>query len=248
MKVILCGICGHMGREVFSLSEDAASGFEVVCGVDASPAFGMPIPVYKSFSEVCESADCIIDFSHHSATRDIVSFALEKSLPLVVATTGQTEEERKMIEDAATSVPVFFAANFSIGVALLCALAKKAASVMTGAEIEIVETHHDRKLDAPSGTALAIADAVKEVRPGAEVVCGRSGHAKRCADEIGISSVRIGNVVGIHEVLVGTKNETLTLKHEAHDRALFASGAVAAAKFTVGKEPGLYSMTDMISI
>ena len=119
---------------------------------------------------------------------------------------------------------------------------------MGDAEIEIVEIHHDRKLDAPSGTALAISDAVKEARPDSKIVCGRSGHAKRETNEIGISSVRIGNVVGIHEVIVSTGSETLTLKHEAHTRALFASGAVAAAKYLAGREPGLYTMNDMIRI
>ena len=145
-------------------------------------------------------------------------------------------------------IPVFFAANFSIGVALLCALAKKAASVMEGAEIEIVEIHHDRKLDAPSGTALAIADAIKEARPNAKAVCGRSGHAKREPDDIGISSVRYGNVVGVHEVIVASQNETVTLKHEAVSRSLFASGAITAAKFLVGRPAGLYTMKDMISL
>ena len=248
MDIIISGICGHMGREVYEIARDPSSGMNVVAGIDASPAFGMPVPVFKSFAEVDCRADCIIDFSHHSATSALVPFAVSKKIPLVVATTGQTDSERALIAAAAKAIPVFFAANFSIGVALLCALAKKAAAVMDGAEIEIVEVHHDRKIDAPSGTALAIADAIKEARPESEVVCGRSGHAKRGADEIGISSVRIGNVVGVHEVLVGTQNETVTLKHEAHSRALFASGAVAAAKFLAGKEAGLYTMNDMIQI
>ena len=248
MNIIISGICGHMGREVLAIVDDPSSGITAVAGVDTTPAFGMPVPVYKTFDEIGEAADCIIDFSHHSATGALTSFAADKKIPLVVATTGQTDEERALIAEAAKEIPVFFAANFSIGVALLCALAKKTASVMEGAEIEIVEIHHDRKLDAPSGTALAIADAIKDARPESEVVCGRSGHAKRAEGEIGISSVRIGNVVGVHEVLVGTHNETITLKHEAHNRALFASGAVAAAKFLAGKEAGLYTMNDMIRI
>ena len=248
MEIIISGICGHMGREVLALADDPSNGLSAVAGVDKTPSFGMPLPVYPTFDEIELSADCIIDFSHHSATSDLTSFAVDKKIPLVIATTGQTDEEKEMIAEAAKTIPVFFAANFSIGVALLCALAKKTAAVMEGAEIEIVEIHHDRKLDAPSGTALAIADAIKEARPDSEVVCGRSGHAKREAGEIGISSVRIGNVVGVHEVLVGTPNETITLKHEAHNSALFASGAVAAAKFLAGKEPGLYTMNDMIRI
>ena len=119
---------------------------------------------------------------------------------------------------------------------------------MSGAEIEIVEVHHDRKIDSPSGTAIALSDAIKEARPELRAVCGRSGHAKREKDEIGISSVRIGNVVGVHEVIVGTQNETVTLKHEAGSRTLFAEGALTAAKWLADKAPGLYSMKDMIKI
>ena len=248
MNVLLSGICGHMGLEVLAQTKDPASGVTVAAGVDPAPSFGMPVPVYKSFDDADCRADCIIDFSHHSATGALTEYAVKNNVPLVIATTGQTDEEKDMIAKAAEKIPVFFAANFSIGVALLCALAKKTASVMEGAEIEIVEIHHDRKLDAPSGTAIAIADAIKEARPDSYAVCGRSGHAKREKDEIGISSVRIGNVVGIHEVIVSTGNETVTLKHEAHTRALFASGAVAAAKFLADKEPGLYTMKDMIRI
>ena len=248
MRIIISGICGHMGQELYHLTLDPSRTVEAVCGIDAAPSFGMPVQVYKTFDEVGEKTDCIVDFSHHSATAALTAFAVETNTPLVIATTGQTDEEKKMIEEASKSVPVFFAANFSIGVALLCSLAKKTAAVMNDAEIEIVETHHDRKLDAPSGTALAIADAIKEARPGAETVCGRSGHAKRKSEEIGISSVRIGNVVGIHEVLIGNGNETITLKHEAHSRALFASGALVAARFVADKTPGLYTMKDMIKL
>ena len=164
----------------------------------------------------------------------------------MLATTGQTEEEKAMITKAAESIPVFFAANFSMGVALLIDLAKKAAQTMPDAEIEIVEAHHDRKLDAPSGTALAIANAIKEVRPEATFNMGRSGYAKREPNEIGISAIRMGNIVGIHEVMIGTQNQTITLKHEAHSRALFAEGALQAAAFIADKPAGLYNMESLI--
>ena len=248
MNILLSGICGHMGNEVLLASQEADSCVSVTAGVDPFAKEGLPVPVFQSFDEVTGDFDCVIDFSNHAATAALTDFAVKNTLPLVIATTGQTEEQRQMIEKASRSVPIFFAANFSIGVALLCALAKKTASVMKDAECEIVEIHHDRKVDAPSGTAIALADSICEVRPGSRVVCGRNGHEKRGSDDIGISSVRIGNVVGVHEVLVGTKYETVTLKHEAHDRALFASGALAAAKFLVGKEPGLYTMQDMINL
>lgn len=248
MNILLSGICGHMGNEVLKASCEGESGVTVTAGVDPFAKEGFSVQVFSSFDEVTGDFDCVIDFSNHAATAALTDFAVKKSLPLVIATTGQTEEQRQMIEKASYSIPVFFAANFSIGVALLCALAKKTAAVMKDAEVEIVEIHHDRKVDAPSGTAIALANSICEVRPESRVICGRSGHEKRGENDIGISSVRIGNVVGVHEVLVGTKYETVTLKHEAHDRALFASGALAAAKFLVGKEPGLYTMQDMIKI
>ena len=165
----------------------------------------------------------------------------------MIATTGQTDEERAAIEEAAKEIPIFFAANFSVGVALLIELAKKAAAAMPDAEIEIVEKHHDRKVDAPSGTALAIARALQTVRPNAEIVTGRSGFGKRTKEEIGVHAIRMGNIPGEHEVLIGTNNQTISLKHETHDRAVFAEGALAAAAFLQGKPAGLYDMQDLLA-
>ena len=159
MRIILSGICGYMGREVMKLAKKGLRGSEVVFGVDINadgPIDG--IPTSKSFDTVCANADCIIDFSHHSCTKALCDFAVANNLPLILATTGQTPEENEMIREASAKIPLFRAANFSLGVALLIELAKRAASAMPEAEIEIVETHHDRKLDAPSGTALAIAN------------------------------------------------------------------------------------------
>ena len=166
----------------------------------------------------------------------------------MIATTGQTDEERAKVAEAAKTVPIFFAANYSVGVALLIKLAKQTAAVMKDAEIEIVEMHHDRKVDAPSGTALAIGRALQEVRPEATLVTGRSGMGKRTKEEIGIHAIRMGNVVGTHEVIVGTNNQTITLKHEAHSRALFAEGALAAAEFLIGKPAGLYDMNALLAM
>lgn len=249
MKVLVSGMLGHMGKEVVNLAIQNYRGAELVCGVDpmaSAEMSSLEIPVYASFDEVKEEVDVIVDFSHHAATKDLVAYATAKNLPLVLATTGQTEEEKAMIDAASKEIPLFFAANYSLGVALLIDLAKKAAAMMPEAEIEIVEMHHDRKLDAPSGTALAIAKGIQEVRPEAPITTGRSGMAKRTKEEIGIQSVRLGNIVGIHEVLVGTPNQTITLKHEAHSRALFAEGALAAAAFLVSQQPGLYDMKSLI--
>jgi len=250
MKIILSGICGFMGREVLKQAQKGVRGAEVVFGIDINangPVDG--IPTSTNFDCEIPQADCIIDFSHHSCTKQLTDFAIKHNLTLVLATTGQTDEERQMIFDAARKVPVFFAANFSLGVALLIELAKNAAAAMPEAEIEIVETHHDRKLDAPSGTALAIANAVKAVREGSEITSGRTGQCKRKANEIGIQSLRYGNIAGIHEVIIATNSQTITLKHEAHDRSLFAEGAVAAADYMTrnGMKPaGMYDMNNLL--
>ena len=247
MKILLSGISGHMGREVVKLAQAGYRGSELTAGVDAFADGSEPVPTAKSFAEACYDVDCIVDFSHHSLTHELLDYAVAHKLPVVLATTGQTAEEREYIETASRQIPVFFAANYSLGVALLIELAKKTVQVMPEAEIEIVEKHHDRKLDAPSGTALAIADAIKGVKENVFTVCGRSGQGKRTKEEIGIHAIRMGNIVGEHEVIVGTPNQTITLKHEAHSRALFAEGALAAAEFLVCKGPGLYDMSGMIS-
>lgn len=246
MKILLNGLGGHMGKEVEKLINSGCRNAELVAGVDAFSRETFSVPCAESFDTACTDVDCIIDFSHHLCTMDLLSFACKNKLPVVIATTGQSEEERQAIKDASKQIPVFFASNYSMGVALLTELAKKTAAVMGDAEIEIIETHHNRKIDAPSGTALSIAQAIKEVRPNAENVCGRSGHCKRTFDEIGIHSVRMGNIAGIHEVIIGTENQTITLKHEAHSRALFAEGALAAAEFIIGKDAGLYDMKSLV--
>ena len=246
MRILISGLGGHMGAEVEKLCAAGCRGAEAVAGVDLMGWQNCTLPCAPDFESARTDVDCIVDFSHHSCTDALLAFAKKNALPLVLATTGQTEEERAAIEAAAKEIPIFFAANFSLGVALLIELAKKAAAAMPDAEIEIVEKHHDRKLDAPSGTALMLAEAIRQVRPSAYPVTGRSGHSRRTADEIGIHAIRMGNIVGEHEVIIGTPNQTITLKHEAHSRALFAEGALAAAAFIVGKPAGLYTMEDLV--
>ena len=248
MKILVVGLGGHMGREVGRLASAGLHGAELAGGVSPHGCTEFDVPCAPDFSTARTDVDCIIDFSNHGLTEQLLSFAVANGLPLVLATTGQTEAERAAIEKAAERIPLFFASNCSIGVALLVELAKKTASVFPDAEIEIIEKHHDRKLDAPSGTALTIANALCEVRPDATLHTGRSGHAKRTKEEIGIHAIRLGNIVGEHEVLVSTGNETITLKHEAHSRALFAEGAIAAAAFLQGKGPGLYTMNHMVRL
>ncbi|MBE6645789.1 MAG: 4-hydroxy-tetrahydrodipicolinate reductase [Ruminococcaceae bacterium] len=248
MNILLNGICGHMGREVAKLASAGYRGATLAVGVDPN-ADGTEAPVsVKGFGEIIPlgNVDCIVDFSHHSCVSELLDFAEKNGIPTVVATTGHTHEEVERIRRASKNIPVFFSANMSLGVALLVELAKTAAAAMPDAEIEIIEKHHDRKIDAPSGTALMIADAICEVRPEAYTNLGRSGQGKRSADEIGIHAIRMGNIVGEHEVLIGTQNQTITLKHEAHSRALFAEGALAAAAFLVGCDAGLYDMKSLV--
>ena len=244
MKLLISGLAGHMGQELAKMAS-ADNAFCVVAGVDQRAAAG-ELPCYPSFAEAPTGVDMIIDFSHPSVLADLLQFAVSNRIPAVIATTGYTPAQKDDIAKAAKKIPIFYAANYSVGIAVLIDLAKRAAAAFPNAEIEIVEAHHDRKVDAPSGTALAIAEAIREVRPKATLNPGRSGNEKRTPEEIGIHSIRLGNIVGEHEVLIGTPTQTLTLRHEAHTRALFAEGALAAASFLCGKPAGLYDMNSML--
>ena len=247
MKIVINGILGFMGKEVRKLCDASYRGSEFFCGVDVF-ANGEDKDVFSSLDTVTniDGADCIVDFSHHEATPALLEYAVAKNVPVVLATTGHTDDEIKLIYEASKKIPVFYSANMSLGIALLVELAKKTAEAMPDAEIEIIEKHHNRKIDAPSGTALMIANALKEVRPDSYANNGRSGQGKRTKNEIGIHAVRMGNIVGEHEVIVGTENQTITLRHEAHSRALFAEGALAAAAFISDKPAGLYDMKSLV--
>ena len=236
-----------MGREVEKLCREGYRGASLALGV-APGADGCSEGVFRSFEDIgsLEGVDCIVDFSHHSCVTALLDFAVANRIPAVVATTGHTDEELMAISEAAKSIPVFFSANMSLGVALLVELAKTAAAAMPEAEIEIIEKHHNRKLDAPSGTAIMLANAICDVKPEAYAKFGRAGQGKRTPEEIGVHAIRMGNIVGEHEVIVGTPNQTITLKHEAHSRALFAEGALAAAAYLADKEPGLYDMKSLV--
>ena len=238
MRAILCGANGAMGKLI-----DGILGSEVVGRVSIDGENGAA----RTFEELGEiTADVLIDFSHHTAISDVISYAKKTGCAVVVGTTGHTAEEKELIFSAAKEISVFYSGNVSLGIAVLCRLAKQAAAYFPDADIEIVEVHHTRKVDAPSGTALMLFNAVKEVRPDATPNCGRAGEGKRAKEEIGISSLRMGNVVGIHEVHICTGTQTLTLKHETSTRAMLADGAVDAARFMMGKGAGLYSMENIL--
>ena len=246
MRVLVHGITGHMGQIIASLAEGGFAGSTLAGGVSPDVRHEDNNNV-KSFASCIVESDVVVDFSFHGAVKDLMDYCIANNLPVVVATTGHTEEEKAIISKASERIPVFYSANMSIGVATLADLAKKAVSAFPDADIEIVETHHNRKLDVPSGTALLLANAIKEARPQSTFNIGRPDNGKRTKEEIGIHSLRMGNIVGIHEIHISTGNETLTLRHEAHSRALFGEGALRAASFLIGKMPGLYDMKDMIA-
>ncbi len=239
MKIIVFGACGRMGKELIEIIEKT-EGMSVAARVDA---FGGE---FERLSDFQGDADVVIDFSNHLLTEALCRDAAEKKLPLVIATTAHTEAEKQIIYNTAEEIPVFYSANMSVGIALLASFARKAAAAFPDADIEIVEKHHNRKLDAPSGTALLLADEIRQSRPKSQYVTGRAGNTKREPGEIGIHAVRAGNIVGDHEIIICTDSQTLTLSHSAHTRALFAEGALEAAKFIAGNTAGLYGMKDLL--
>ena len=238
MRAVVCGANGAMGKLICGIFGDEVVGKVSIDGENNVP---------KTFAELGKvEADVVVDFSHHTAIADVLAYAKSIGAAAVIGTTGHTEEEKALIYAAAEEIPVFYAGNVSLGIAVLCRLVKQAASYFPDADIEIVEIHHTRKVDAPSGTAHMLFNAVKEVRPNAWENCGRSGEGKRTKDEIGVHALRMGNVVGIHEVHINTGSQTLTLKHESGSRAMLADGAVAAARFMAGKAKGFYNMESIL--
>ena len=238
MRAVICGANGAMGKLICGIL-----GEEVVGKVSIDGENGVP----RTFDELGPlRADVVIDFSHHTAAPEVIRYAKAIGAAAVIGTTGHTPEEKALIQAASQRIPVFYSGNMSLGIAVLCRLAKQAAAAFPQADIEIVEVHHTRKVDAPSGTAHMIFDAIRQVRPQAVEHCGRAGEGKRTAEEIGISSLRLGNVVGIHEVHIDAGSQRLTLRHEAVTRDMLAEGGVEAARFVAGKPAGLYNMQDML--
>ncbi|NLA76873.1 MAG: 4-hydroxy-tetrahydrodipicolinate reductase [Clostridiales bacterium] len=247
-KIILSGCSGKMGK---AITECVAKldDCEIVAGVDVFENSALPYPVFMSFSELNIKADVVIDFSHPSALSSVLKYAVDKSVPAVVATTGLSDEQVAQIENAAESVAIFRSANMSLGVNLVCELAKTAARVLGDSfDIEIVEMHHNQKLDAPSGTALMIADEIKTVLDdGVYYEYDRhSKREKRTKAEIGIHALRGGTVTGEHEVVFAGHDEIVKISHSARSKEIFAEGAVNAAKFICGKAPAIYNMKDLV--
>ena len=237
-NVIVTGALGRMGSITVQKVTDAPD-LTLTAAVDVRGEV-------TCLEDVQGQANVLIDFSHHTAAPAIMNWAVEHQVAVVMCTTGHTPEEQEAIQAAAQKIPVFYSANMSVGVALLAELAKKTAAVFPDADIEIVETHHNRKADAPSGTALMLGRVIQQVRPQSVFQLGRSGMQKRTPQEIGFHAIRRGNVPGIHEVIVSTDTQSITLRHEVYDRALFADGALTAARFLLEQAPGLYDMADML--
>ncbi len=246
-KIILCGANGKMGHVIRNIVA-ADNECEIVAGVDINTE-STDFPIYSEIDSVKESADVIIDFSNPALLNSLLEYSTAKKIPVVIATTGFDDDQKKLIENAATENGVFFTYNMSLGINLLATLAKKAVDVLgNDFDIEIIEKHHNQKIDAPSGTALMLADAICEEidKPMKYEYDRHSKREKRSKNEIGMHAVRGGTIVGEHEIIFAGRDEIITLSHSARSKEIFAVGAVNAAKYMVGKGAGLYTMKDLI--
>ncbi len=248
LKVILCGSGGKMGGYVAeAIKKDPT--LEIAAGIDKVNN-AQSFPVFNDFASINFKADIIIDFSNPALLDGMLEFALKNNLPIVIATTGYNEEQTKKIINAAKHIPIFFTFNMSIGVNLICSLAKKAAAILgNDFDVEIIEKHHNLKIDAPSGTAIMLANAVNEVFDNSMSYeyDRHSKREKRSANEIGIHSIRGGTIVGEHDVVFAGHDEVITISHSAQSKEVFAVGAVRAAKFLNGKSAGLYDMNSIMN-
>ena len=250
VRILLHGCCGRMGHMITDIaSKDERVRIEA--GVDAFGSQYSTYPVYRTLDEVKEEADVVVDFSTASAVDGVLAYCVKKELPLVLCTTGLSPEQIANLDTVSESIPVLRSANMSVGINLIMSILKEAAPKLAqaGFDIEIVEKHHRQKLDAPSGTAIALAESINEgLAEPYEFVYDRSGRReKRPVKEIGISAVRGGTIVGDHDVLFAGEDEVITFSHRAYSRAVFAKGAIESAKFLAGKKPGMYTMQDVFA-
>ncbi len=247
IKAILVGCCGKMGGNITNCANNDGQ-IKIVAGVDKINT-GKDYPVFSDFKDINVDADVIIDFSHISLLDGILNYAKQKNMPVVLATTGYSGEQIEKIKEFSKFIPIFFTFNMSIGVNLLCSLAQKASKILGGDfDIEIIEKHHNQKIDAPSGTAIMLANAInKEFDDSLNYEYDRhSKRNKRPKNEIGIHSVRGGTIVGEHDVIFAGRDEVITLSHQALSKEVFAVGALRAAKFLVNKPSGLYDMNNIM--
>ena len=250
IRMIMHGCNGAMGQVVAQIAEKDLD-ISIVAGVDICTEKHNEFPVYSALEEVKEEADVIVDFASAKAVDNLLLFCQKRKMPVVLCTTGLSQEQIKAVEESAKETAVLRSANMSLGINLLFKLVAEAAKTLASAgfDMEIVEKHHNQKMDAPSGTALALADSLNHaLEEEYSYVYDRSQkREKRSAKEIGISSVRGGSIVGEHDVIFAGNDEVITISHTAYSKAIFAKGAVAAAKFLAGKEPGMYTMADVVA-
>ena len=251
MKIMLAGYNGKMGRAVIEAAHECHD-LEIAAGTEITPpATVLPFPVFSKPSDYSGGLDVILDFTYHSETKIYLEYAKERKVPVIVASTGHTPEELEFIKSASEKVAVFKSANMSIGINLLAELAKKAAVILKDDfDIEIIEKHHNKKLDAPSGTALLLADEISSVLDDEYnyIYDRHNAKAPRSKREIGLHAIRGGTIIGEHEIIFAGPNELITLSHSAQSRGMFAAGALAAARFIIGKPCGLYGMSDMLKL
>lgn len=246
MKVIINGYSGTMGQVLAKCVADDEE-LELVAGISPKHHDVDGFNTYSSFADVKEDSDVVIDFSNPLALDGILEYCLKTKTPVVLATTGYNDEEMEKIHEAAKQIPVFLSFNMSLGVNILLKLVKEAAKNLANFDIEIIEKHHNKKVDSPSGTAVMIANAVKEIREQSEFIYGRHGRTgKRQQNEVGIHAVRGGTIVGEHSAIFAGNDEILEINHSARSKNVFAEGAIAAAKYLVNQEPGFYNMDDML--
>ncbi len=248
-KIIMHGCNGKMGQVISRMiAEDAET--QMAAGIDAKDDGHNSYPVFTNIDDCNIEADCLIDFSAAAAVDKMLDYCVSHKLPCVLCTTGLTQEQLEKVKEASTKVAVLKSANMSLGINMLLKLLKEASGILVpeGFDVEIVEKHHNQKVDAPSGTALALADSINEEFGGEyEYVYDRSARReKRPQKEIGISAVRGGTIVGDHDVIFAGEDEVITFSHTAYSKAVFAKGAVQAAKFLAGKGAGLYNMSDVV--
>lgn len=249
VKIIMSGCNGKMGQVITRLAEEEEDAV-IVAGFDVRDTLDNPYPTYTEPSEFDGDADVIIDFSHPDGLSGLIDYALRRSIPAVIATTGLSAGQVERLHQASAQIPIFFSANMSLGINLIIDLATRAAKILEGNfDIEIVERHHNQKIDAPSGTALAIADAISEVLSEypAYVYDRHSTRKKRSKHEIGLHAVRGGTIVGEHEIIFAGTDEVIEIKHHAASKEVFAVGALRAAKYLMGKPAGMYSMKDLVA-
>ena len=248
IRIAICGACGKMGRFIHDVIY-ARNDCETAFGIDKVTTPYGDFPIYENVSEIPQKPDVIIDFSHPSVLDDLLDYCLTSGTPVVLATTGYNDEQIAKIHKASEQIPVFFTFNMSLGINLLTELAKKATQILGGQfDIEIIEKHHNQKIDAPSGTAIMLANAINEELDNSYnyVYDRHSVRQKRAKNEIGMHAIRGGTIVGEHEIIFAGRDEVISLKHEAHSKQVFAVGAVNAAVFMCGKPAGLYAMKDLL--